>query len=248
MGGGGDDVRQAEGGGMDAPRHQSGDVGHVHHEPGPPAACGAPVQNGANAGKVDDAGVGAGPGQHQVGVILADLPGDVVVVDEAVFVHVVEHGVVDFPAEIGGGAVTQMAAVIQIHGQNGVPRLQYRLVGRQIGLGAAVGLHVYVVVGLKHLLPLGAAVFLDAVHHLAAAVIPPLAAHAVVAVGGVALAVLIGKAGPHGPHHIVAGEIFAGDQLNGVLLPLPLLLDPLENLGFHIFSPQWPKKGLIKQE
>ena len=136
-----------------------------------------------------------------------------------------------------------MAAVVQVHGQNGVPRLQHRLVGRQIGLGAAVGLHVDVVVGLKHLLPLGAAVLLNSIHHLATAVIPSLTAHAVVAVGGVALAVFVGEAGPHGPHHVVAGEILAGDQLNGVLLPLPLLLDPFKNLGFHIFFSSMARKG-----
>ena len=44
--------------------------------------------------------------------------------------------------DIDGAAVAQVAAVGQIHAQNGVPRLRKCEEGRQIGVSTGVGLNI----------------------------------------------------------------------------------------------------------
>ena len=44
--------------------------------------------------------------------------------------------------DIDGAAVAQVAAVGQIHAQNGVPRLRQGEESRQIGVGTGVGLNI----------------------------------------------------------------------------------------------------------
>ena len=44
--------------------------------------------------------------------------------------------------DVDGTAVAQVAAMGQIHAQNGVPRLRQREEGRQIGVSTGVGLNI----------------------------------------------------------------------------------------------------------
>jgi len=209
---------------MLARRHQTGHVRHVHHKQRARFPCGvreAPV--------VDDAAVGRCTGQDQLGAERPRHARHGVVVDEAVLVHIVKVHVVQLAGEIHRGAVGQVRAVGQAHGQDAVAGLQQGEIRRKVGGGAAVGLDVHMVVGVKDLLPPGDAVFLQLIHHGAAAVVPPLIAQR--APGRIALGILVGEAAAHGAEHIGADEVFAGDQLHGGLLALLLLRDVVEYSG-----------------
>ena len=65
VGGGSDKVRHQHGIGMETRADEPGDVGHVHHEIGLhlPGDLGEP-------GKIQGAGIGAGPGDDQLGAVL----------------------------------------------------------------------------------------------------------------------------------------------------------------------------------
>ena len=206
--------------------HKPCDVGHVHHEIRPR------LPGGVGKGReVDGAAVGRGPGQNQLGAALPGLPADVLIVNEAVFVHLVELHVEQLAAEIHRGAVGQVTAVVEAHGQNGVAGLQHAHIGGQVGGGAAVGLDIDVIVRLKDGLPLAAAVFLQLIHILAAAVEPAPVAGGTL--GGIALGIFVGQAGAYGLHDIFAYEVFAGDQLHGAVLPGLLGGNDLKNSGFQ---------------
>ena len=94
-----------------------------------------------------------------------------------------------------------------------------------------MGLDIDVIVRLKDGLPLAAAVFLQLIHILAAAVEPaPVAGGAL---GGIALGIFVGQAGAYGLHDIFAYEVFAGDQLHGAVLPGLLGGNNLKNSRFQ---------------
>lgn len=81
-----------------------------------------------------------------------------------------------------------------------------------------------------------AAVFLYLVYIFAAAVISALSA-LVLTLGGVSLAVFIGKAGAKSAQNIVADEILAGDKFNIFFLPLLFLIYKLKDYGFYLKRP-----------
>ena len=180
VGGGGNDVRQAEGGGMVPGRHQPGNVGHIHHE-----ICTDFLCSSCKGPKVNDAAISGCAGQNQLRPVRGCFSSHVVVVDEAPVVHTVEHHVVQLAAEIHRGTVGQVAAVVQAHGQDGIPRLQHAHIGGKVGGGAAMGLDIDVIIRPEYLLPHAAAVFLQLVHAAAATVVPAPVAGAMP--GGIAL-------------------------------------------------------------
>ena len=100
--------------------------------------------------------------------------------------------------DIDGAAVAQVAAVGQIHAQNGVPRLRQREEGRQIGVGTGVGLNIGILAAEQLAGPL-AGQLLRNVHRKAAAVI---------AVAGIALCIFVRQTGAHGQHDSGADNIF----------------------------------------
>ena len=93
-------------------------------------------------------------------------------------------------------------------------------------------LDVHVVVGRKYLFPHRAAVFLELVHDLAAAIVAPAVSGN--ALGGVAFGVLVRKARANGAKDGVAHKILARDQLHGRVLPRLLARDIVKYFGFHI--------------
>src|SRR5690606_20175779 len=86
--------------------------------------------------------------------------------------------------------------------------------------GPGVGLHVRVL-GAEELARTAARDVLDLVDDLVASV---------VALAGVALAVLVGEDGPGGPEHLGRGEVLGSDQLQGGVLALDLTVDEREHL------------------
>ena len=137
VGSGGHHVRIGNRGGVKPSRHQTGDVGHVHHEI---SAHG--IGHLPELGEVDDPGIGGGTGNDDLG--LAGLGGlqQRVIVDGLILAQTVGHDMEILAGDIDGAAVAQVAAVGQIHAQNGVPRLRQCEEGRQIGVSTGVGLNI----------------------------------------------------------------------------------------------------------
>ena len=202
--GGGDDIGKAERRrvrpGGDKPR----DVRHVHHEIGTPYLPAVIALLALDlfrcvadyliySVEVDNARIGARSGQHQRGAVRAYFLRDVVIVQEAVFIDVVERSMEEPAAEIDRRAVRKMAAVIEVHRKDGVAGLDDAQVRGHVRLRAAVRLDVHMVIGAEHLAPFMAAILLYLVNILTAAVVAALSA-VILALSGVTFAVLIRKA------------------------------------------------------
>ena len=114
----------------------------------------------------------------------------------------------------------QVRAVVQAHGEYCVAGLQNGGVGGKVGLAAAVGLDVDVIIGVKDLFPLVAAEVFDLVDHMAAAVI---------ALARIALGVFVGQAGAGRLHHVLADKVFRRDQLDGLRLALLFKTDQIKD-------------------
>ncbi len=147
--------------------------------------------------------------QDQLGMGCLCLLTHIVIVNVSVCGDIIKLHVIQLAAEIHGRTVGQMTAVIQIHGQNGVTRLEHTEIGRQISTGTAVRLDIDMVIGMKYLAPRITAIFLNLVDIFAAAVVTPLIAGC--ALGGIALGIFIGQAGTKHAHHIFADKVLAGN-------------------------------------
>ena len=200
---GGHHVGIGDGGGVKPSRHQSGDVGHIHHE-----VCAYGVRHFPESGKVDDPGIGGGTGNNDFGTALSGGFQQGVVVDGLVLPQTIGHDMEIFSGDIYGAAVAQVAAVCQIHAKNSIAGLRQSEECRQIGVGTGMGLDVGIVAA-EQLTGSLSRQLLRHVHCIAAAV---------VAVAGIALGILIGKAGTHRQHDRGTDNVFRSNQLNIALL------------------------------
>ena len=200
---------------MEPGSHQTSDVGHIHEEVGPHLM--GDVGKGL---EVDDAGVGGSASQDHLGLMLLGQIPDLVVVDIALLIDTIGHHVVVLAGEVDGRAVGQVATVGQIHAQHGVAVLAKSLIHSEVGVGAAVGLHIGVV-GSEELAGPLAGDLLHHVHALAAAVVP---------LAGIALGIFIGEHRTRRGQHRLADEVLRGDELNVALLPGVLRLNGLAYL------------------
>ena len=216
MGGGGDHVGERHRVRVQAGGDQAGDVGHVDEQVGTDL-----VGDGAEAREVQYLRVGAEAGDDHLRLVLDGQALDFVVVDQALVVDAVLHGVVDLAGEADAGAVGQVAAVGQAHAQHGVAGVEQGHVHGAVGLAAGVRLDVGVV-GAEQLLGAVDGQLLDHVDVLAATV---------VALARVALGVLVGQHAALGFHHRRAGVVFRGDQLDVLFLALSFLLHRGKEFG-----------------
>ena len=100
-------------------------------------------QISAKRAEVDLARIGAGAGHDQLRPVLLRQPGHLVEVDPlGVAADAVADDVVQLAREVQPHAVGQVAAVGQVHGQDGVAGLQAGEVDRHVGLGPGVRLDV----------------------------------------------------------------------------------------------------------
>ena len=150
-----DDVGETERRRVIPCRDETRDVRHIHHK-----VCAHAFGDVREAREIDDAAVRRSARENELRLIFGGLLLHVRKVDEALRVHVVEFHIEELAAEIDGRAVRQVAAVIERHGEDRVARLQYAHIRREIRVRAAVRLDVHMVVGMEHLFPHGAAVFL----------------------------------------------------------------------------------------
>ena len=120
----------------------------------------------------------------------------------------------------------QVTAFGQAHAHDGVARLQEREEDGFVGRGSAMRLHVG---GIRAKDGLDAVdgQLLGHVHEFAAAV---------VALAGVAFGVFVGELRALGLHDGGGGVVFAGDELNVVLLARVLSLDGGPDFGVGLFD------------
>ena len=214
---------------MLASRHESGDMGHVHHQFGAHFICDFP-----ELGKVDCPAVSRRPCDYDPGAVFLRQTLNFVIVDKLqLAVDSVWNEVVYLRREVHRAAVGQMSAVIKAETHHRVSGLQRGEVGGHVSLSATVRLNVGVIC-LKQLLGPLDGDLLGNVDELAPAVI---------AAPRIALGVLVGHGRPLSLHHSFAGVVLRGDQVYCGALPSDLVLDRLRDLRVlvledgHIINP-----------
>ena len=205
---------------MEPGGHKAGDVGHVHKQLGVHF-----IGDGAELGEVDGAGVGAGARHDDRGAVLVGEAANLFIVDEAsVLVHAVGNHVEQAAGEVHGAAVRQVAAVGQVHAQDGIAGLGQREVGGHVRLAAGVGLHVDVAAAEQLLGAFDGKVFGD-VDEFAAAVVP---------LARIAFGVLMREDAPLRFPNGGRDEVFGGDKLQ--LAHLPIAFQQESACQFGIFK------------
>ena len=120
----------------------------------------------------------------------------------------------------------QVAAVRQVHGQDGVARVQAGQKDAHVGLGAGMRLHVGLVGLEQRQGPVDGQLF-DDVDELAAAVIAP---------AGITLRVFVRQLRTLGREDGRTGVVFGGDHLQSVLLTAALALQGLPHFRICFFQ------------
>ena len=202
---------------MRATGDESGDVRGIDHE-----ERAALVGDRAERLEVDDARVGGGAGDDQLGPFGQGDGAHFVVVDAlGLAVDAVGDEVVEAAAGVDRRAVGEVPTLVEAQAHDLVAGLEQGEVGGHVGVGARVGLHVGVV-GAEQLAEPRAGELLGLVDHQVAAV---------VALARVALGVLVGE------HRALRGddrprrEVLRRDELDGGVLPLGLALDDAGDRG-----------------
>ncbi len=220
VGGGGDDIRILARVGMNTGGHQAGEVRHVDQENRIDGIGDLP-----EPGKIDDAGIGAAPGDDHLGLVLFGQARQLIVIDALVFAaNAIRDHFVSLTRKIQMVAVGEVAAMRKIHSQDRVAWIQDTGIRGLIGLRARVRLDVGVL-SLEQLPGTGASQIFDHIGVLASAA---------VASAGIAFGVLVREDAAGRFKHGLRGEILAGDQFQARVLPLGLFTDGIEDFGIHL--------------
>ena len=143
----GDEIGVRHGARVDACGDQARDVRHVRHHDRADA-----LRRRADAREVDDAGIRARADHDHLRLVLVGQPIELVVVDPLVVrLHAVGDDFVQQARKVERVAVRQVAAVREVHAEDGVARLHDREIHGHVGLRARVRLHVGVL-GAEELL------------------------------------------------------------------------------------------------
>jgi len=206
--------------------HQSGDVGHIHHQQATRLVGDLP-----QPGEIDHPRISAGTGHQQLGAMFQRQAANLVVIDAVgLFIHPVRDEFVEGSGKVDRAPVGQVPAVGQIHAQYGVPRLQHGKIHPHVGLGAGMGLDVGVF-RPEQLFGAFPGQLLHPVDIFASAVVSP---------AGITLRVLVGQDGSQGFQHRPAHEVFRGDQLDFPLLPVQFVRNGPSRFGIRftqVFQP-----------
>ena len=205
--------------------NQTGNVCHIYHE-----VCIYALCDFCECREINRSGISAGTGENQLRVQLVCLLLQVFHIDESVFIYVVEMYIVQLAAEVYRGSVSQVTAVVQVQGKNGVSRFQNSLVRCKVCLRSTVRLYVYVVVGIKYLSPHVAAVFFQLINVTGSAVISAL-------VSGmsfnrlcrITFRILPGEAASACSQYRFRAVVLRSNQLYVVLLTIVFLLNQICN-------------------
>ena len=185
----------------------------------------APMRRAARMREVDDAGIRARADHDHLRLVLVGQPVELVVIDPFVVrLHAVGDDFIQQARKVERVTVRQVAAVGEVHAEDGVARLHDREIHGHVGLRARMRLHIRVLRAEELFRPADGEA-LDDVHVLAAAVVPAT---------GVAFGVLIGEHGARRGEDGAADEVFRGDQLETVPLPVQFVAHRIRDfrIGF----------------
>ena len=220
MRGCGDEIGVRHGRRMQSRRHESRDMGDIHHQ-----IRADFIRDLAKAGEVDDARIRARARDDHFRLVFRGKAFQLVVINGfALFGNAVRDDLEIFSRNIDGTAVREVSAVRKIHAQNGIARLQHGKIHACIGVCAAVRLDVGMIAAEQLLDALARQVFHD-VHVLTAAVI---------ALAGQTFGIFIGQVAARRCHHRGGNEIFARDQLDIVPLAVEFLFHRLVHFGVGV--------------
>ncbi len=219
MGGGGDNVSVRNRVRVNACGNQARHVRHVDKQ-----VCADAVSDFTHFCPVNHAGVGREATDNHLRLVLFGQLRHLVIVNFTGLIDTVRYDVVQFTGEVNRGAVSQVAALRQVHTQNGIARLQQRGVNSEVSLRTGVRLHVSVV---------GAEQFFRAVDSQLLYDINVFAT-AVVALARITFSVFVGQLRPLRLHHARAGVVFGGDQFDVLFLTYFFLLHSLPQFGIII--------------
>ena len=184
--------------------HQPGKVGHVGDHRRLDRAG-----DRAETFEVEHARVGAGADHDHLRLVFVSEPLELLVVDPLiVFANAVGNDVIELAREVQRMPVRQVAAVGEVHAEDGVAWLEQREVHRHVRLRAGMRLDVGVF-GAENLLRARNRQRLGDVDELATAVVP---------LAGVAFGVLVGQHRSGGVEHGLADEVLRGDELQAGVL------------------------------
>ena len=217
----GDDVGVRYGIWIYARRDETRDVGHIDQKISADLVC-----DGSETRPVDLLRIGAETAYQHFRLVFDGETFDFVVIDQALIVHAVLHGVEQLAAEVDLGAVGQMAAVGQRHAENGVARIQQRKKHCLIGLRAGMRLHVGII-GPEQLLRALDRQRLGHVDVFAAAVI---------ALARITFCVFVGELAALCLHDPRAGVVLGCDQLDVVFLAAVFRGDGRSQFGVVAFN------------
>ena len=138
VGGRGDDIGPIARVGMHTGGDQAGEVGHVDQENGADR-----IGHLTEAGEIDDARIGAAAGDDHFRLVFLGQARELVVIDTLIFfADAIGDHFIELAGKIQVMAVREMAAVRQVHTEDGVARIEHAAVGGFIGLRSAVRLDV----------------------------------------------------------------------------------------------------------
>ena len=189
----------------------------------------------ADALEVDHARIGARADHDHLRLVLVREPLELVVVDPlVVLADAVGDDGVELAGEVQRMPVRQVAAVREVHAEDGVARLQQREVHRHVRLRAGVRLHVGVL-GAEQRLRAGDRQRLGDVDELAAAV---------VALARIPFGVLVRQHRAGGFEDGLADEVLGGDELEAAVLAVDFLRDRRGDLGIGLGQRAPARAGL----
>ena len=202
---------------MDAAGDQTRDMGHIYHQ-----VSADLVGDLTETLEVNDTRIsGRAADDHLRLAFLRGLKHLIIVDPMGLGVYAVADDVEVLAADIHRRAVSQVTALAEVHAHDGVAGLEHREIDDLVRLRAGMGLNVRVL-GAEQLAGALAGDILSDIHREAAAV---------VALGRIALGVLVGQHGAHRRHHRGRNDVLAGDQLEVLLLTLQLLRHRVADLG-----------------
>ena len=224
MGGGGDKISMFHRTGMDPGGNEAGDVRDVRQQ-----VCADFASDLAHALEINGARIGAGTDSDHLRLVFTRHLGELVVIDAlVVFADAVMDDLKEFTGEIGLVAVRQMAPVRKVHGQHFVSRFEDGEIAGHVGLAAGVGLDVDVI-GAEDPARAVNGKLLDDIH-IFATTVP--------AFTRVTLGIFVGEHRTLRLQNGGADKIFAGDQLDIILLALFFVLNGISDGGIDIAQAQ----------
>ena len=189
--------------------HQTGNVGHIHHQ-----ICTIAVGDLSDLLKIDGTGICRRTGHDQLGAHLLNLLFQLSIVDHAIGIDTVRDKVIVLAGHVYRRTVGQMAALRQVHAHDSIAQIQQSKINCQIGLCTGVGLNI----GIFCAEQLAGTLDGNVLHlvHIDTA--------AIVALAGQALGVLVGQDTAHCGHDGGRDDVLTGDQFNVLALTVQLAI------------------------